>query len=85
MNERITRLAKQVDACYIPRYDIWQMDTESLEKFATLMIEECIKHVRDRAMRAGGGCTIVGEEGLWLAKDMEKHFGVDKWSNKFEI
>jgi len=41
MNERIKELAKQVDACYIPRYDMWQMDTETLEKFAELIVREC--------------------------------------------
>lgn len=45
--------------------------------FAELIVRECSKHIRDRAMRAGGACTIVGEESLWLAKDLEEHFGVE--------
>ena len=42
MSERIKELAKQVDACYIPRYDMWQMDTETMEKFAELIVRECM-------------------------------------------
>ena len=41
MNERIKELVRQADACYIPRYDMWQMDTETLEKFAELIVREC--------------------------------------------
>ena len=47
MNERIKELAKQVDACYIPRYDMWQMDTETMEKFAELIVRECLKKVEE--------------------------------------
>ena len=43
MNERIRELAKKVDACYIPLYDMWQMDTETLEKFAELIVRECVR------------------------------------------
>ena len=43
MNERIKELAKQVDACYIPRYDMWQMDTETMEKFAELIVRQCAR------------------------------------------
>jgi hypothetical protein len=43
MNERIKQIAKQVEACYIPRYDMWQMDTETMEKFAEMIIEDCAK------------------------------------------
>ena len=43
MNERIKELARQVEACYIPRYDMWQMDSETMEKFAELIVKECAK------------------------------------------
>ena len=45
MNERIKELAEQVDACYIPRYDMWQMDTETMEKFAELIVKECARAI----------------------------------------
>jgi hypothetical protein len=41
MNERIEKLARQVDAGYIPRYDMWQMDSETVQKFAELIVKEC--------------------------------------------
>ncbi len=49
MNEKIKELARheQVDACYIPRYDMWQMDTQSLQKFAELIVRECIRKYQE--------------------------------------
>ena len=43
MNERIEKLVRQADACYIPRYDMWQMDTETMEKFAELIVRQCAR------------------------------------------
>lgn len=75
MNERIKELLT-------PKLKEWGGATgdnfsEELEKFATLIIKECSNHIRDAAMRAGGANTIVGEEGLWLADDLVKNFGVE--------
>ena len=39
--DKIAELAKEVDACFIPRYDMWQMDSETLQKFAEQIIREC--------------------------------------------
>ena len=68
MNERVEELAKQVDACYIPRYDMWQMDTASLKKFADLLIKETTNII------------IIGHKGHMnpaLATDsVKQHFGV---------
>jgi hypothetical protein len=47
MNDRIKELAKQVDASYLPRYDMWQMDTETLEKFAMLVIQDYENDLRE--------------------------------------
>ena len=66
MNERIEKLAQQVDACYIPRYDMWQMDTESLKKFAELIVRECIAVHEDDY-----GVDIIGDV-------LKKHFGVEE-------
>jgi len=77
MNERIKQLARQVESTIVTtRGNAYVSHPEFTEKFAELIIQDCIKYVRDAAFRAGGACTIVGEEGLWLAKDMEKHFGI---------
>ena len=73
MNERIRELARQVDACYIPRYDMWQMDTESLKKFAELIVRECIQVVDD-TMTENQEMNI----GLVMASaKIVAHFGVE--------
>lgn len=75
MNERIKELIEQ---CRMMHKEGTQYIEEfDKEKFAELIIRECVEHISNRAMRAGGKCTIVGEEGLWLARDLETHFGVE--------
>ena len=93
MNDKIRELAQQagdyVNRVYTPPVrsntpgKIWEdghvdWHTQFNEKFAELIVKECSEHIRNRAMRAGGACTIVGEESLWLAKDLEEHFGVEE-------
>ena len=53
MNERIEKLARQVEACYIPRYDMWQMDSETMQEFVQLLIEEVLDEVKERAYYTG--------------------------------
>jgi hypothetical protein len=53
MNPRIERLARQVGACYIPRYDMWQMDSETMQEFAQLLIEDVLDEVKDRSYYTG--------------------------------
>ena len=66
MNERIKELARQVDACYIPRYDMWQMDTESLKNLAELIVKECAEYAEHELDMAG-----------YKKKFMLQHFGVE--------
>ena len=73
MNERITLLAKQVDACYITRYDMWQMDTETMEKFAELIVRECIDKIEDIAESSNNPQPIYR-----VAVELLEHFGVDE-------
>ena len=40
MDQRIENVARQVEAAYIPRYDMWQMDSETMEKFVALLEKE---------------------------------------------
>ena len=63
MNERLKKLVRQADACYIPRYDMWQMDTETLEKFAELIVRECL--------------GLTDGHGNIRPEDVQKHFGVE--------
>jgi len=41
MNEHVENFARHVEAAYIPRYDMWQMDSETMQKFAELIAKEC--------------------------------------------
>ena len=90
MNERIKELAKQVDACYIPRYDMWQMDTETMEKFAELIVKECadicinknVSNLDLDVIRESSKFTLqdlatksCGEN---LSKQIKQHFGVEE-------
>ena len=43
--DEITEMARQVDACYIPRYDIWQLNSESLEAFAKLVTARTLMNI----------------------------------------
>lgn len=76
MNELIKELVehKQVDACYIPRYDMWQMDTESLEKFAELIVRECVGVVQGgRFLHDEAPTAIFAKE---CSAAINRHFGV---------
>ena len=66
MNERIEKLARQVEAAYIPRYDMWQMDSETVQKFA----ESLIKEGADMMARSDR------YRGRAFADDLMVHFGV---------
>jgi hypothetical protein len=73
MNERIDELALQV-GCYtssrhdpvVPALSGWIINQETLEKFADLIVKECVQTVQDR----GGMC------GALAANWIEEHFGV---------
>lgn len=45
--ERTEQVAREVDACYLPRYDMWQMDTKTLQQFAERIIRDCARVVFD--------------------------------------
>lgn len=77
MNERIKELADQAEACYIPRYDMWQMDTETLEKFVELIVRDCIEMVEPCKC----GCCDGEPEGViavTIINQLKEHFGVDE-------
>jgi len=72
MNERINGLWWKARI----GYNNQSCDPEVLEKFAELIVRECMTVCADNACRAGGANTQVGED-LYLAVDLiKKHFGV---------
>jgi len=71
MNEQIEKLARQVEACYIPRYDMWQMDSETMKKFAELIVKECARVAFESDLT-----MAIGQWGADSA--ILKHFGVEE-------
>lgn len=69
MNERIEKLARQVEAAYIPRYDMWQMDSETLQKFAELIVKECADVAQQHNKSPVSAALAVGYV-------IREHFGV---------
>lgn len=51
--KRFEELARRVDAAYIPRYDMWQMDSETMEEFAQLLVKRCAYLVNDYQRTTG--------------------------------
>jgi hypothetical protein len=77
MNERIKELANQVDACYIPRYDMWQMDTETMEKFAELIVKECTEVCRRGKYEGRDDMSLIQfNNGIRFCMNaIDEHFG----------
>ena len=71
MNPQIEQLARQVEACYIPRYDMWQMDSETLEKFVELIVCECAGLAEEHMIMKRWPCAADA------AIYVKKHFGVE--------
>ena len=74
MNERIRELAKQTGYIWHASGDpqIYEFTPEKLEKFAELIVRECIDIVSPYAIRMenfDGGHPIA---------DLKKHFGVEE-------
>ena len=86
MNERIKELVRQADACYIPRYDMWQMDTETLEKFAELIVRECVNQVKEQYIPVSEDAAMMNDEhwkgykhcGVDSVVAIREHFGVEE-------
>ena len=76
MNERIEKLVRQAEAAYIPRYDMWQMDSETLQKFAELIVSECVEIVEPCKC----GCRCEQEVAITnsIIADIKEHFGVEE-------
>jgi hypothetical protein len=72
MNEQIEKLVRQAEAAYIPRYDMWQMDSETVEKFAELIVKECANFV-DYRLTNPNGASMAWCDG----SDIKEHFGVE--------
>ena len=47
MNERIRELAEQAKGTKTPGFPVWQFYNTELEKFAELIVGECLSYAKD--------------------------------------
>jgi hypothetical protein len=86
MNEQIQQLAKQAEIDYdlrpeIARAPVWIGTDEELEKFARLIVAECVAVVKPtQHHEIWAQSYLGGVDGLELldskVKEIKKHFGV---------
>ena len=77
MNERIRKIESQAWG-QVPRTNGLVRTEDFNQKFAELIVKECMTVCADNACRAGGLNTQVGED-FYLAADLIKeHFGVEE-------
>ena len=69
MNKRVEELAHQagLDSFYVPEWSPW---AEEFEKFAELVVRECINIVNDAVDHREPASTYVGK--------IKEHFGVEE-------
>ena len=78
MNERIQELAKQIGYIWHASGEpqIYEFTPEKLEKFAQLIVAECIGVVDDA--ERGGSNEIWDNAVKFIRKDIKEHFGVGR-------
>jgi len=73
MNQRIQQLAEQAGSTHKQNLGVYQFYADELEKFAQLIVQECIKMVENEAAQYA--------EPVWafeLVNDIKQHFGVEE-------
>ena len=78
MNERIQELSKQIGYIWHASGEpqIYEFTPEKLEKFAQLIVAECISVVDDA--ERGGSNEIWDNAVKFIRKDIKEHFGVEQ-------
>ena len=74
MNERIRELALQAGSTHKQNLGVYQFYTDELEKFAELIVRECIDIAQDRANFPGFPPNDVND----IIDEIREHFGVEK-------
>ena len=85
MNERIRQLAEQAGSTYKQNLGVYQFFTDELEKFAQLIVQECINEIAyiGKANEVFGDRTDRGglNHILWTTETaiekIKEHFGVE--------
>ena len=75
MNKRILQFAEQAGSTHKQNLGVYQFYTNELEKFAELIVKECINeiHVADVGDLKAKGYYLDK-----VAEHIEKHFGVEE-------
>ena len=73
MNERIRELAEQAGASYYNTYTGPLLSPKDIEKFAELIVQECIDIISPYTVRM----SRPGEEYLHPIQEIRKNFGVE--------
>ena len=74
MNERIKQLAEQASSTHKQNLGVYQFYTDELEKFAELIVRECIDIAQDRANFPGFPPNDVNH----IIDEIREHFGVEE-------
>jgi leucyl aminopeptidase (aminopeptidase T) len=77
LNERIKQLWEE--AAKTTQSDSWEEQTKFMERFAELIVKECVDRVTSKA-NGWGDMTgfAIKESILDCAKDLKEHFGVEE-------
>ena len=74
MNERIKELAEQAGSTHKQNLGVYQFYSDELEKFAELIVRECVSIVENSRIEGDEGVCLVGATKCKI----EQHFGVDE-------
>jgi hypothetical protein len=75
MNKRIRELAEQTGSTHKQNLGVYQFYTDELEKFAELLIKDCIEAIQNKSMNSND----EWEYGLRMAQGaIQEHFGVEE-------
>lgn len=80
MNERIKQLAEQAGIYQPDRFDAIN-GSNQMEKFAELIIQECLDVARQRLFTnyEGDSYRVAHNNAIWCSlQDIEEHFGVEE-------
>ena len=83
MNKRIRELAEQAGSTHKQNLGVYQFYTDELEKFAELIVGECMSQIEEvRQIKAGNAGPVYTqgfEDGMFVAiRTIEEHFGVEE-------
>jgi hypothetical protein len=85
MKERIRELAEQAGSTHKQNLGVYQFYTDELEKFAELIVQECIDEIKHLRMNYDTHQDVEPEENDWYIDAflqaevrLKEHFGVEE-------